>query len=114
MGDETDIPDSVRILISALLDEVYRLRKAMAYEALETKKDLELKTLPKEAKGRAVSQIARMVNAARGKADRVYHWQLVDLGQWERALETAGAKPTLTRWEFEKSIGLETYGGAPQ
>lgn len=106
MIEDDDIPRDVHVLISALLDEVYRLRKAMAYEALEAGKDLALKSLPARAQGRAMAKIARMRNAAQGKADRTYHWQLVDLDQWDKALESAGAKPTLTRYQFEESIGL--------
>ena len=93
-------------LVSELLDEVYRLRKAMAYEALKTQEVLKLKTLPETARRYIRTQLLRFIGAANGKASLIYSYSAVNREMWDRALQEAGAEPSLTRAQFEKSVGL--------
>lgn len=87
---------------SAALDEIYRLRRALAYEAAVAKAHGEYKTFPKSRRDVLDSQIERMRAAARGNVLDAYrdrpHFAL------DATMREAGAKTTLTRhaWEQER------------
>lgn len=83
-------------LYSAALDEVYRLRTALEYEARVTEAHLTLKSFPKSRRVFAEDQVQRMRDAARG--DRRCYRGVLDLS-WRQC---QGAIGTLTRWRFEQ------------
>lgn len=91
-------------LYGLALDEVYRLRALMAYEAEVTAAHLTLKGFPKSRRDIAVHQITRMRDAARGHSRHVMMNEVSMYTSFQRVLRQAGAKPTLTRWEFEKEL----------
>lgn len=84
---------------SAALDEIFRLRRALAYEAGVTLAHLHLKTFPKSRLSIAREQAERMRRAACGHSldaySEVQGWSL------NGALEAAGAEPGLTRAQWE-------------
>jgi hypothetical protein len=88
--------------LSAALDEIFRLRRALAYEADTLKHHLALKTFPKSRRDIAEQQIERMEESARGNATSAYitfsSETLCD------AMERAEASPTLTRSEFAREL----------
>ena len=90
-------------ILSAALDEIYRLRKAMAYEAGVIAAHLDLKTFPKSRRYPAQQQIERMRSAARGE-ERSH--STVQARALRSALGDAGASETLTRDEWEHQRGL--------
>lgn len=57
---------------SAALDEIHRLRNALAYEASVTEAHLDLVTFPKSRRPHADEQVARMRAAARGETRQAY------------------------------------------
>lgn len=57
---------------SAALDEIYRLRTALAYEARVTQAHLNYATFPKSRRKVAEQQMARMLAAAVGESARAY------------------------------------------
>jgi hypothetical protein len=83
---------------SAALDEIYRLRRALAFEARVVEAHLGLKSFPKSRRRFAEEQVERMRESARGHAERVYagrdYWKL------DEALRSAGAG-FLTRHQWE-------------
>lgn len=87
---------------SAALDEVYRLRRALAAEARVTEAHLTLKSFPKSRRRFAESQVDRMRQAARGDAEAAYagheSWVL------DSAAKDAGMPQTLTRSQWEREI----------
>lgn len=85
--------------VSDLLDEVYRLRRALADEAAITAAHLTLKSFPKSRRGIAEDQIDRMRQAARGEVQRAYAGRPSWAGR--HAMTLAGASETLTRGEWE-------------
>ena len=94
------VPDVVPLAdYSRALDEIYALRRALAYEAQVLETHLLYKTFPKGRREIAVAQCARMKAAARGLVDAAY----VDKGSstLRSALRLAGAEETLTRAEWE-------------
>lgn len=84
---------------SAALDEIYRLRRALAYEAGVTAAHLELKTFPKSRAYPAQQQVERMRRSARGEVQEaygpVYPWAL------QSAMEDAGMTRGLSRAQWE-------------
>lgn len=82
------------------LDEIYRLRTLLAYEAEVIDTHLNYKTFPKSRREIAIGQVERMRWAAKGHAVSISHLS-------ERhARESAGMSHLLTRaqWEAEKGI----------
>ena len=68
MNDEIELK-----YYSAALDEIYRLRRALAFEARVAEAHYEgLKSYPKSRRGYAEEQVARMREAAAGNADVQY------------------------------------------
>lgn len=86
--------------LSRALDEIWHLRRALAYEAAVNEAHLQLKTFPKSRRQIVLGQIERMREAARGAVLRAYaglHTQSID-----GAMDRAGAEPTLTRGQWER------------
>lgn len=84
---------------SAALDEIFRLRRALAYEAGVTEAHLSFSTFPKSRRAAADGQISRMREAARGHTQEAY----ANVPEWSLAstMQDADASPTLTRWKWE-------------
>lgn len=97
-ADEPLVPLS---LLSRALDEIYALRRALAYEAACTVAHLGFKTLPKRARWVAEEQIGRMRAAARGEVANAYSGQ--PRRSLDAAMREAGASETLTlsQWKAE-------------
>jgi hypothetical protein len=91
--------DDMLFHYSAALDEIYRLRQALAIEARSTEAHLQFKTFPKSQRPYAERQIARMRAAARGEATQAY--QDFDSVRSENALRAAGADVSLSRHQWE-------------
>lgn len=88
---------------SAALDEIHTLRAALAYEAMQHRGSLELKTLPKSAREAAESAISRMEAAARyGTRGRAYTQNI----RWrpQALLKDTGASGLLTRASWEREV----------
>ncbi|MFF0822454.1 hypothetical protein ACFYUR_18995 [Micromonospora haikouensis] len=83
---------------SRALDEIHRLRAALAYEAGVTAAHLSYATFPKSRRAFAEEQVQRMRAAARGEANSAY---TISGWRMQAALRDAGASVTLTRWEWE-------------
>lgn len=82
---------------SAALDEIFRLRALMAYEARALNAHLSYKTFPKSRRSIAEAQVERMKAAARGQAISV-----IGAIAWPHDhLAWAGADQCLTRSQFE-------------
>lgn len=84
---------------SAALEEIYRLRCALAYEALINREYLTYATLPKSIRREIVKRANRMHDAARGRVAEAYAG--VDSYLMQELMEEAGASPTLTRAQWE-------------
>jgi hypothetical protein len=88
-------------LYARALDEIYALRRSMAYEAAIVAVHLDYKTFPKTRRRFAEEQVERMRQSARG---RVRH-SLAGTSylSLDSASREAGIEPTLTRsqWEAE-------------
>jgi hypothetical protein len=87
-------------LYSKALDEIFRLRQALAYEAAVTDAHLGLKTFPKSRRKAAEGQISRMRGAARGEARRTYS-EVKIRACVPLAMKLAEADGSLTRAQFE-------------
>jgi hypothetical protein len=86
---------------SDALDEIYRLRQLLAYEAQCVSATLEMKTFPKSRRDVHERQIERMRAAARGEAEvRMAGMSNTVL---RYCLRDAGAAETLTRSQWEES-----------
>lgn len=84
---------------SRALEEIHRLRSALAYEAGVTAAHLTLAGFPKSRRKYAENQVERMRAAARGEAASAYNdVSHLSLGH---TLREAGASETLTRWQWE-------------
>lgn len=89
--------------ISDLLDEVYRLRLALAYEALVTRAHLGYKTFPKTRRAFAERQIERMQQSSRGEAFKAYY--PISHLVMDTARREARMPSTLTRAAWEAQHG---------
>lgn len=85
--------------LSRALDEVYRLRTAMAVEAVFLAGHLDYSTLPKTRRQVIEEQLARLRAASRG--DRTSHREFDDRQQRE-ARDQAGMDHLLTRYMFSQ------------
>lgn len=85
---------------SRAIDEIFRLRRALAYEAGVVAAHLGYATFPKSRRAVAEGQIERMRAAARGEAEVAYagtsHLSL------RHAMNEAGASQTLTCGQWEE------------
>lgn len=84
---------------SAALDEIYRLRQLLAYEALCVRATLEYRTFPKSRRDVHERQIKRLQAAARGQSQVVT--APISSTVLRHALTEAGASDLLTRWQWE-------------
>jgi hypothetical protein len=89
---------------SAALDEIWQLRKAMAYEAATIEAHLSLKSFPKSRRQYAEKQVEQMRAAARGEVETAYAG--CSSLSMRHAMGEAGADQTMTRlqWEAEKGF----------
>lgn len=87
---------------SAALDEIYRLRAALAYEARTIEAHLLLATFPKSRRPHAEQQITRMRAAVVGDTGTAY--QHVDTYQRQQLLRDAGGTGGLTRGQWEAEV----------
>jgi len=85
---------------SHALDEIYRLRVALAYEAHVATSLLTYATLPSGARAQLEDMVDRARAAARGE---VAYRRLIDDELRGRILRNAGASETLTRHQWETS-----------
>lgn len=88
---------------SAALDEIYRLRRALAYEASVLAVHLELASFPKSRRRFAEEQIVRMRLAAQGATRAAY--DEVSRPGMDHAAEEARMPKTLTRGQWEERYG---------
>lgn len=93
-----DQPTAPTVELSAALDEIYRLRRALAYEASAAEVHGSYKTFPKSRRGELVASIDRMRLAARGQSDVAYADRSGKSLHW--AMREADAPDSLTRWSF--------------
>jgi hypothetical protein len=84
---------------SRALNEIYRLRQALAYEAGVLAAHLGLKTFPASRRRIAAGQVERMVTAARGYTQDAY--SSVNHKFLRSALLAAGAPEGLSRGQWE-------------
>lgn len=100
MVDEPMVPLSQ---LSAAVDEIYALRRALAREAGGLEAHLTYKTFPKSRRSIAEQQVERMRASARGEVRRAYagtpHYVL------DSAMKDAGAKDTLTNQSWLEASG---------
>ena len=82
---------------SAALDEIYRLRAALAYETEVLSAHLDYKTFPKSRRGYAEAQVVRMRAAAQG--DQASHLDIS--GFVMRAASKEAGVGSLTREQWE-------------
>lgn len=85
---------------SAALDEIWRLRRALAYEARVVEAHTGFATFPKSRRAIAHEQVRRMQAAARGEVEVVYAG--TSRMSLDQAMTDAGAERTLTRYQFEQ------------
>lgn len=88
---------------SAALDEVFRLRQALAYEARVSESLLSYTSLPVGARKKAEGQVERMRRSARGEVEAVY--AEVPNHHRQSVMRQAGMHPTLTRGQWEADRG---------
>lgn len=86
------------------LDEIWRLRQALAWEAGAIEADIGMKSFPKSRRQIAAERIDRLRAAARGESERAYAG--VSSIFLRNAMQRAGASETFTRhqWEVERGI----------
>ncbi len=87
---------------SAALDEICRLRAALAYEARVVESHLGLATFPKSRRPIAQQQITRMRAAASRRVPEDYAG--TDSLRRQELLKAAGGTGTLTRGEWEREV----------
>jgi hypothetical protein len=90
--------------LSAALDEIYRLRRALAYESMVALASLDYASFPKGRRAATHDSASRMQAAARGQSEEAYS------GTNSRSLRYAavevGAGETFTRAQFREERGL--------
>lgn len=84
---------------SRALDEIWRLRLALAVEARTAEGILEYSTLPVRARKTLQTQIERMRQAGRGEAGEAYSTVSSASRQW--VMEHTGIPARLTRGQWE-------------
>jgi hypothetical protein len=90
------------------LDEIWLLRRALAYEAAATAAHLSYKSFPKSRREVAENQIERMRESARGRAQPAYSG--VHTVSLRSAMEAADAPTTFTRHDWELSRAWRRSG----
>lgn len=87
---------------SAALDEVYRLRSALAYEASVSEAHGSYKTFPRSRRRSLDDQVERMRASARGGSEVAYAG--TSYLSLRHALREAGASETLPRAQLEAEL----------
>lgn len=100
--------DALLPYYSAALDEVHRLRRALAREARIVEAHLDLKSFPKSRRVFAEEQVQRMRQSARGAAQLAYAG--VDYQVMDGCMRMAGAASTLTRDQWEREVDRVSGG----
>lgn len=90
---------------SLALDEIWKLRRALAYEAGVTQAHLSLKSFPKSRRAYAETQVRRMQSAASGHIEMAYAG--LNTYMLQEALRDASGQPTLTRSQWEEQRGIQ-------
>lgn len=97
---------------AAALDEIYALRAVLACEARILEAHVDYKTFPKSRRQFADASIVRMRGLARGGHRTVYAEGVGSPGGVYRfhkqELKNIGASDSLTKWEFEEGLHLQT------
>lgn len=98
---------------SRAIDEIYRLRGLLAYEARITEVHLGYKTFPESRRRVAESQVERMRLAARGRSDMAS--APISSQGIKSCLVAAGADECLTRtqWEAEARKAIADFLATP-
>lgn len=105
--DETEREVLMRRALSAAMDEIWRLRRAIAYEAEVVVAHTGYRTFPKTRRAIAEEQVERMRKAARGNSQLAYAGtSSISLRQ---ALPRIGAPQTYTLGDFIHEQGLEDW-----
>jgi hypothetical protein len=99
MGEHRTVPVDE---LSAALDEIYRLRQVLAYEACGIEAHLDYATFPKSRRAVAEDQVARMRLAAAGHSQAAYAGKSHTV--MRMALREAGASETFTRNQWQAEI----------
>lgn len=102
--------DALLPYYSAALDEVYRLRRALAREARIIEAHLDLKSFPKSRRVFAEQQVERMRQSACGDAQLAYAG--VSYEVMDGCMRMAGAASTLTRDQWEREVDQVVSGGS--
>jgi len=87
---------------SAALDEIFRLRRALALEGGTIKGHLNLKMFPRSRREITLAQVRRMQDAACGNASVSYSG--IDYHVVEASMRDAGASNHLTRDQWEREV----------
>lgn len=95
---------------AAALDEIYRLRTALAYEAEVISAHLSLATFPKSRRPAALEQIQRMRRAARGHIHDAYR---SIPGRSLNYVRRVAGMGLLTRTQWETDQGRTDPSGLP-
>lgn len=98
---ERESADDMLPHYSAALDEIFRMRKAAAYEARTLAGILVYKSLPAAVRLRLERQHARLVAVARGEVLEAYEQEGVTNAGWQEVMRRSGMPMTLTRWQWE-------------
>jgi hypothetical protein len=94
---------------SAALDEIYELRAALAYEAMQQRGSLELKTLPKSVREASRAAVSRMEATARyGTRGRAHSTD--ERFRRQGLLKDVGASGLLTRDMWEREVDRVSGG----
>lgn len=97
---------------SAALDEIYRLRSLLAYEAEVLSVHLTFMGFPKSRRPVAETQVKRMRQAACGCSEHTY--VKIPPANMAFVRTVAGMEPTLTRGQWEVSRGVVTGSALAQ
>lgn len=87
---------------SAALDEIYFLRRALAYERMYQRAYLDFLTLPKGVRNRVDVAMARIKLALRYGLREAY--KDVSEQSWNWSIRSAGMPQTLTRYQWEDEV----------
>lgn len=109
MSDRTEEIEML-VAYSAALDEVYALRRALAFEASVVEAHtLDLRSIGKNRRHQLERAVERMRGAARGESSTSYAG--VNHRSLDRAMERAGGSNLLTRASWEASLIGSSAGG---
>lgn len=96
---------------SAALDEIWHLRKALAYEESILRGYLDFSTLPKSIATSIGHQRARMSYAIKRGAQRAY--RLIPNEAMMNIVHLSAMPNTLTRWSWEEEVERRALNASP-